>query len=129
MTRVLAFGRTFLGGIIESWRQFRDGDSKRGLVNEILTIQLVSAALAGSLAVAGLYWGGQWVLKDNYARWALQWTNELNELAAPLYIAEDDEAAIRLENYVDRYPEIRRVIYFNKEGQVMFAKIKELGLL
>ena len=102
------------------WLRLRGGDSKRGLVNEILTIQLVSAALAGSLAVAGLYWGGQWVLKDNYARWALQWTNELNELAAPLYLAEDEEAAIRLESYVDRYPEIRGVTYYDKAGEVAF---------
>ncbi len=121
MTEFLAFGRAFLTRVAEVWRQLRGGDSKRGLVNEILTIQLVSAALAGSLAVAGLYWGGQWVLKDNYARWALQWTNELNELAAPLYLSEDDEAAIRLESYVDRYPEIERVTYFNKDGEVMFA--------
>ena len=33
---------------------FRVRRGKRGLVNEILTIQLVSAAIAGSLAVAGL---------------------------------------------------------------------------
>jgi diguanylate cyclase (GGDEF)-like protein len=103
------------------WRQLRKRDSKRGLVNEILTIQLVSAALAGSLAVAGLYWGGQWVLKDNYARWALQWTNELNELAAPLYLTDDEEAAIRLESYVDRFPEIRGVDYYDKSGEVIFS--------
>ncbi len=94
---------------------------KRGLVNEILTIQLISAAIAGSLAVAGLYWGGQWVLKENYGRWALQWTKELNELASPLYLAEDQEAAIRLESYVERYPEIDNVSYYGRDGQIMFA--------
>ena len=102
MNRFLRSCRYLIEQVPGWWLRLRGGDSKRGLVNEILTIQLVSAALAGSLAVAGLYWGGQWVLKDNYARWALQWTNELNELAAPLYLAEDEEAAIRLESYVDR---------------------------
>jgi hypothetical protein len=39
--------------------------TKRMLVNEILSIQVISAAFIGALAVAGLYWGGQWVLQDN----------------------------------------------------------------
>ncbi len=121
MTAVLAFGRKMFDRLAGHWYRLRGGEGKRGLVNEILTIQLVSAALAGSLAVAGLYWGGQWVLKDNYSRWALQWTNELNELAAPLYLSEDEEAAIRLESYVERYPEIKRVTYYDKNGNVMFG--------
>lgn len=100
---------------------FRVRRGKRGLVNEILTIQLVSAAIAGSLAVAGLYWGGQWVLKDNYGRWALQWTKELNELAAPLYLTADQEASLRLESYVERYPEIAEVAYYDPAGRLLFT--------
>ena len=103
------------------WRRFCDRPAKRGLVNEILTIQLVSAALAGSLAVAGLYWGGQWVLKDNYSRWALQWTKELNELASPLYLTNDDDALLRIDAYVERYPEIRNVHYYSRDGRAQFA--------
>ena len=52
---------------------------KRVLVNEILSMQVISAALIGILAVASLYWGGQWVLKDSYSRWAMQWTEEHKE--------------------------------------------------
>ena len=110
------------------WRQFR-GPGQRGLVNEILTIQLVSAALAGSLAVAGLYWGGQWVLKDNYSRWALQWTKELNELASPLYLANDEDAFVRVDAYVERYPEIRSVYYYSRDGQPEFAFGDEAGAI
>jgi hypothetical protein len=76
--------------------------SKRMLVNEILSIQVISAAFIGGLAVAGLYWGGQWVLQDNYGRWALQWTDELNELGSPLYLADDSEALYRLESLSNR---------------------------
>ena len=57
---------------------------KRALVHEILSIQVLSAALVGGLAIVGLYWGGQWVLQDNYSRWALQWTEQLNDLGSPL---------------------------------------------
>jgi len=94
---------------------------KRVLVNEILSIQVISAALIGGLAIASLYWGGQWVLQDNYSRWALQWTEELNELGSPLFLADDSEALIRLESYVDRYPEIDRVAYFAKDGAALFT--------
>jgi len=93
----------------------------RVLVNEILSIQVISAGLIGALAIASLYWGGQWVLQDNYSRWALQWTAELNELGSPLYLADDDEASIRLESFVGRYPEIHRVAYFAKDGSTLFS--------
>jgi diguanylate cyclase (GGDEF)-like protein len=94
---------------------------KRLLVHEILSIQVFSAALFGGLAIAALYWGGQWVLQDNYGRWALQWTEELNELAAPLYLTDDSEALLRLESFVDRYPEIDRVSYFGTDGSTLFS--------
>jgi hypothetical protein len=77
--------------------------------------------LVGALAIASLYWGGQWVLQDNYSRWAMQWTEDLNELGAPLYLANDKEALIRLESFVHRYPEIDRVAYFSKDGTPVFS--------
>jgi diguanylate cyclase (GGDEF)-like protein len=95
--------------------------AKRVLVHEILSIQVLSAALFGGLAIASLYWGGQWVLQDNYGRWALQWTEELNELGSPLYLSDDEEARIRLESFVERYPEIDRVSYFTNDGVALFS--------
>ncbi len=95
--------------------------AKPMLVHKILSIQVFSAALIGAMAIASLYWGGQWVLQDNYSRWALQWTEELNELGSPLYLSDDGEALIRLESFVDRYPEIDRVAYFSKDGAALFS--------
>lgn len=99
----------------------RKAPGKRLLVHEILTIQILSAAVIGALAIAGLYWGGQWVLQDNYSRWALQWTDDLNELGSPLYLANDSEALIRLESFVERYPEIERVAYYSRDGKPLFS--------
>jgi diguanylate cyclase (GGDEF)-like protein len=96
-------------------------DGKRVLINEILSLQIIITAIIGTLAIAGLYWGGQWVLQDNYSRWAMQWTEELNELGAPLYLPNDDEALLRLESFVDKYPEIDRVSYYQENGTVMFS--------
>ena len=94
---------------------------KRLLVHEILSIQILSAAIVGVFTIASLYWGGQWVMQDNYSRWALQWTEELNELGSPLYLANDSEALFRLESFVERYPEIDRVAYFSKDGTALFS--------
>ena len=94
---------------------------KRVLINEILSLQIMVTAIIGTLAIAGLYWGGQWVLQDNYSRWAMQWTQELNELGAPLFLPNDDEAILRLESFIDKYPEIDRVSYYKDDGSVMFS--------
>lgn len=94
---------------------------KRLLVHEILSLQLIITAVIGALAIAGLYWGGQWVLQDNYSRWALQWTEDLNELGAPLYLQDNDEAILRLESFIAKYPEIDRVVFYYEGGTVLRA--------
>ena len=92
---------------------------KRVLINEILSLQILITAVIGALAIAGLYLGGQWVLQKNYSRWALQWTEELHELGAPLYLPADETATLRLESYIERYPEIERVTYFRLDGSAI----------
>jgi len=98
-----------------------DKGSKRALVHEILSIQVLSATVVGLMAISGLYWGGQWILQDNYSRWALQWTEQLNELGSPLFLIDDHEARLRLDNFVERYPEIDQVIYYGKDGSVLHS--------
>ncbi|MDH5621369.1 MAG: diguanylate cyclase, partial [Gammaproteobacteria bacterium] len=113
----------FAGVVVKrlSRRSENSRNIKRALVHEILSIQVLSAALVGALAIGGLYWGGQWVLQDNYSRWALQWTEQLNEIGAPFYLADDEEAQISLENFVDRYREISQVIFYSKLGEVLHS--------
>jgi diguanylate cyclase (GGDEF)-like protein len=107
--------------IVRYFKRKRSSTSKRMLVNEILSIQVISAAFIGALAVASLYWGGQWVLQDSYSRWAVQWTEELNELGSPLYLEDDGEALFRLESFIQRYPEIRNVAYYDKDGSALYS--------
>ena len=87
VTEVIQTGQEQIARFRDYMRERR---SKRVLIHEILTLQILVTTIVGGLAVAGLYWGGQWVLQDNYSRWALQWTEELNELGAPLYLPEED---------------------------------------
>jgi len=102
-------------------QRFRAPSSKRVLVHEILWIQILSAGIVGVFAIGALYWGGQWVLQDNYSRWALQWTEELNELGSPLYMNDDSEALLRIESFVRKYPEIGRVAYYRPDGPPLFS--------
>lgn len=89
---------------------------KRVLIHEILSLQILITAVIGVLAIAGLYVGGQWVLQKNYSRWALQWTEELHELGAPFYLPGDGEVTLRIESYIEKYPEIEQVTYFRLDG-------------
>ncbi len=102
-------------------QRLRAPSSKRVLVHEILWIQILSAGIVGAFAIGALYWGGQWVLQDNYSRWALQWTEELNELGSPLYMSDDSEVLLRIESFVRKYPEIGRVAYFRPDGTPLFS--------
>lgn len=105
--------RSTLGQDLKRLVSFR---GQRVLVHEILSLQILITAVIGALAIAALYWGGQWVLQKNYSRWAMQWTEELHELGAPLYLPYDGEVTLRLENYIDKYQEINEVSYFRLDG-------------
>jgi len=96
-------------------------DGQRVLIHEIMSLQILITATIGLLAIAGLYWGGQWVLQQNYSRWATQWTDELHELGAPLYLPYGDEVTLRLEGYIDKYPEIDRVLFFRADGSPLMS--------
>ena len=89
---------------------------QRVLIHEIMSLQILITAIIGAMAIAALFWGGQWVLQKNYSRWAMQWTEELHELGAPLYLPYGEEVTLRLERYIDKYQEIDAVHYFRADG-------------
>ena len=114
-----SFVMTVTDKVMAGIEEFRIRNKKRGLIHEILSLQILITGAIGLFAIASLYWGGQWVLQENYSRWALQWTEELNELGAPLYLPNDDEVILRLESFVAKYPEIGRVTYYHEDGEVL----------
>jgi diguanylate cyclase (GGDEF)-like protein len=88
----------------------------RTLVSEILSLQMLLTALAGVLAIAGLFWTSERLLLSNVNRWALQWVDDVQELGAPLYVGDSENALLNVERFVDRYPELTRVAYFDADG-------------
>lgn len=94
---------------------------QRVLIHEVMTLQILITSIIGVLAIAGLFWGGQWVLQKNYSRWAMQWTDELHELGAPLYLPYGEEVTLRLERYIDKYQEIDAVRFYRADGSPLMA--------
>ena len=111
--------RSTLTNLWQRVHQKRHGH--RALVGEILSLQLLFTAVIGILAIAGLYGLSQWVLQENLNRWATQWTGELNELGAPLFLPEDSGVTLEVEQFIQKYPEIGQVTYYNLDGSQRFA--------
>jgi diguanylate cyclase (GGDEF)-like protein len=93
----------------------------RSMVGDILTLQLVFATFLGLLAIAGLWVISNAVIKDNLHKWAQTWISDLGEIGAPLYQSGDNERFLRVENYVQNYPDIALVRYYTPDGAILFA--------
>jgi hypothetical protein len=91
------------------------------LINDIITVQLVVATAIGLFSLAGLAWTSQAITDKNLERWASQWTSQLNELGAPLYVADPEETILSIERFVAAYPEESRVDWYTPEGLPLFS--------
>ena len=91
------------------------------LVHHILTIQLAITAVIGVLALASLSWTSQTIIENNLSRWATQWTSQLNELGAPLYLSDETAARLNVESFVATYPEVAYVKWYSPDGEPLFS--------
>ncbi|MGD8341550.1 MAG: diguanylate cyclase, partial [Gammaproteobacteria bacterium] len=91
------------------------------LVNDILSLQLLITAAIGVFSMAGLAWTSQAITDENLSRWATRWTSQLNELGAPLYVADPDLTILNIERFVAAYPEIAQVDWYSPEGIQQFS--------
>jgi diguanylate cyclase (GGDEF)-like protein len=95
---------------------------RRSLIGEILALQLVLAAPVGAVALAGLWWTSTWVIEDNMRAWGEQWLDNLDELAVPFYLSDDNDKYERIESYLDKFAEIAFVRYYSKAGAPIFTE-------
>lgn len=94
---------------------------RRSLIGEILALQLAFAAVIGLFALTGLWWASSWVIEDNMRRWGEQWLENLDELGMPLYVSEDKETHVRIDEYVEKFSEMSFVRYYSVAGEPMFS--------
>jgi len=92
--------------------------SRRSLVTDILTVQFIITGAIMLIALAGLTWTSGLVIRNNLSYWAEQWAGELNELGAPFYLRDRDDAVLNVERFVEKYPEIRSVTWYRSDGSV-----------
>ncbi len=93
----------------------------RSLVTEVLTAQLAMTALVGIIALGGLAWTSGSVIRNNLTHWAAQWAAELDELGAPFYLRNRDDAILSIERFVAKFPEIERVSWYRPDGMALMS--------
>ena len=100
-----------------AWRVSQDSFRRRSLAGEILALQLAFTAVIGLFAFASVRWISDWMIEDNMRQWSEQWITRLDELGMPLYVSDDAEKYIRVENYANQYPEISSIRYYAATGE------------
>ena len=99
------------------WKNVPD----KSLINEILILQLFFAFVVGGLAIVGLWLTSTWAIENNLKKWGERWITELDDLAAPLYSGADEETFVRIESYIDSFPEISLVRFYSPDGLIVFS--------
>ena len=96
------------------------GRRKRSLVWEILSAQTLYAIVIAGVAIASLTSGASWVIKENVTAWAQRWADDLENLGVGLYSATDNARYTQIKSYVEQFPEISYIRYYNDDGMVIF---------
>lgn len=98
---------------------------RRTLVREILLTQLGYAVIVGVVALACLWFGSNWIARDNMADRAIKWAEDLDYLGAGLYLDGDTERYLRIEGYVSKFPEIQFVRYYDAQGHMFHVEARD----
>jgi len=101
----------------------KDKTKHRSLVGDILLVHVAYAIIVYIAAVTCLWITTSWIIDNNLEKWAVRWTQELNQLGTPLY--NDDAKAdrfIHIEDYIEKFPEIAYVTYYTLDGTPIFRE-------
>ena len=93
---------------------------RRSLASEILLLQLVFSLVIGLFAVGALWLASNRAIEDNMRNWGEQWLTSLDDIAMPLYISNDSESYLGVEEYVKKFPEISFVRFYDEVGELVF---------
>jgi hypothetical protein len=103
-----------------AWKRIQQLWPGRSLIGEIMILQLCFALFVGTLAIVGLWWTSTWAIEDNLKKWGERWISELDDLGVPLYTTQDEDKYLRIEHYINSFPEISFVRYYSPGGDVIF---------
>jgi len=95
---------------------------KRSLVGDIMMIHIAYAIIVYLAAASCLWLMTSWIVENNLEKWAVRWTQELNELGTPLYDDSNPNRFIHIEDYIKKFPEIAYVNYYSQSGKLIFSE-------
>ena len=98
---------------------------KRSLVIEILLAQLAYAAIIAAVAVTSLTSGANWVIQNNISQWAERWIADLDNLGVGLYSDNKTVRYAQIKSYLEKFPEISYIRYYDPSGIVIFQDIAD----
>ena len=98
---------------------------KRSLVIEILLAQLAYATIIAAVAVTSLTSGANWVIQNNVSKWAERWIADLDSLGVGLYSDNKTVRYAQIKSYLEKFPEISYIRYYDPSGIVIFQYIAE----
>lgn len=88
-------------------------------MTDILAIQLAITGAIAAIAIGGLAWTSGSVVEDNLTDWAEVWVSELQDLGAPFYLSDPDQAMFDVGRFVAKYTEIHQVTWYRSDGSVL----------
>ncbi|MEM7099618.1 MAG: EAL domain-containing protein [Pseudomonadota bacterium] len=98
---------------------------KRSLVVEILLAQVGFAIIIAAVAITSLTSGASWVIKNNISGWAERWVADLESLGAGLYSDNKSARYGQIKSYLEKFPEIAFIRYYDPTGIVVFQDVAE----
>jgi diguanylate cyclase (GGDEF)-like protein len=96
----------------------RRPELNRSLLGDFFLLHIGIATLTGALAISGMWWATDRVVKENQRKWAIQWVDRLDELGSPLYATADETEFERIGAYVRSFEEIAVVRYYLPDGEL-----------
>ena len=99
----------------------------RSLVIEILLLQLLSTIAIGLLAVGVLWMSSSQAIDNNMRNWGEQWLVTLDDISMPLYLSNDADSYLRVEEYANKFPEIVFVRFYDDTGEIIFEDFDAEG--
>lgn len=98
----------------------------RSLVGDIMLVHIFYAIVVYITAASSMWLTTDWIVGNNLDDWANRWSQELNELGTPLYSDDNNsERFIHVEDYIEKFPEIAYVNFYDKQGSLLFGEKRE----
>lgn len=97
------------------------------LVVHLMALAFCWGVLVYLIAIVGLWWTADRLIKDNMHRQALQWLGKLDELGTPLLVSGSTAQFELIREHVANFPEVAFLRYLAPDGTTELARYDAPG--